>query len=240
MIELQWLVYAVIPQKWFSARRLLNDRAPHNASRGSTPLHPESMSQSLEKQIAGSNGSHPVLGARIRALRKRKALTLARLAELSGISVGHISLIERNLTHPSISALVGLAKALGVTVRWFFDEEGALHDDEYGYVVRARDRMKIRFEGGIVDELLTSKESNQLEVLCSRFPAGAESSEMISHAGEEAGVVLVGQLELWVGERHFILSEGDSFNFASSEPHRYRNPGASECVAIWVITPPSY
>ncbi|MDH5411443.1 MAG: cupin domain-containing protein, partial [Alphaproteobacteria bacterium] len=48
------------------------------------------------------------------------------------------------------------------------------------------------------------------------------------------------QLELWIDGERFLLSEGDSFNFPSSAPHRYRNPGEIESVVIWSITPPSY
>ncbi|MNR67568.1 DNA-binding transcriptional repressor PuuR [compost metagenome] len=58
--------------------------------------------------------------------------------------------------------------------------------------------------------------------------------------GHEAGVVLKGKLELWIGEQHFTLEEGDSFSFASSTPHRYRNPGDTQTELIWVVTPPSY
>lgn len=52
--------------------------------------------------------------------------------------------------------------------------------------------------------------------------------------------MLSGQFELWVGDRHFVLDAGDSFSFASSEPHRYGNPGKVETRVIWVITPPTF
>ena len=49
-----------------------------------------------------------------------------------------------------------------------------------------------------------------------------------------------GQFELWVGERHYLLAQGDSFSFNSTEPHRYGNPGDEPCKIVWVITPPTY
>ena len=65
-----------------------------------------------------------------------------------------------------------------------------------------------------------------------------ETLSGLNHA--EAGVVVSGSLELWIGERRFLLSEGDSFGFPSSVPHRYTNPGPSEAIVIWAVTPPSY
>lgn len=219
-----------------------NQNYRNNANMLSNPM-PTSNQKISKEEPAGqnmtSNPEQSFLGGRVRALRKRKGLTLVQLSDLSGISVGHISLIERNLSQPSISALMNLAKSLGVTVHWFFDGEGAALDAEQGYVVRAANRMKIRYEGGFVDELLTSKDSRQLEVLYCKIPPGAASSN-IFHEGEEAGLIISGELEMWIGDRHFLLNTGDSFNFSSTEPHRYRNPCDSECIAVWVVTPPTF
>ncbi|MNY72553.1 Cupin domain protein [compost metagenome] len=52
--------------------------------------------------------------------------------------------------------------------------------------------------------------------------------------------MLSGEFELWVGERHFRLQEGDSFSFSSQEPHRYGNPGEKDALILWVITPPTF
>ncbi|BBU44885.1 hypothetical protein PPTS312_28000 [Pseudomonas putida] len=71
-------------------------------------------------------------------------------------------------------------------------------------------------------------------------PPGTYSQQSYSHEGEEAGYLLSGSFELWVGERHFQLGEGDSFSFSSQEPHRYGNPGEVDAVVIWVITPPTF
>ena len=59
-------------------------------------------------------------------------------------------------------------------------------------------------------------------------------------AGEEAGVVVRGRLELWVDGKRFDLQPGDSFGFPSTLPHRYSNPGPDEAEVIWAITPPTY
>ncbi|WLH86879.1 helix-turn-helix domain-containing protein [Pseudomonas sp. FP2338] len=180
------------------------------------------------------------LGTRIRGLRKARGLTLTELAQLSELTAGYLSQLERNLAYPSIPALFNIARSLGVTIQWFFASEAAPAPADEGYVVRKNNRQSIRYEDGIVDQLLTPLPNHQLEMLHACFPPGTYSQQSYSHEGEEAGYVLSGTFELWVGERHFRLAEGDSFSFASSEPHRYGNPGKVNTVVIWVITPPTF
>lgn len=186
------------------------------------------------------SGEDAVLGERIRGLRKRRKMTLAQLAEAAGLSTGYISQIERNLAYPSIPALVKIARSLGVTVQWFFAGETMVPPEEHGYVVRRANRLKIQYEEGIIDELVTPKMSLQVEMIYTRLPPGADSAESYTHSGDAVGLVVSGELEIWISERHFHLHEGDSFSYASGEPHRYRNPGSREAIVIWAISPPSF
>ena len=55
----------------------------------------------------------------------------------------------------------------------------------------------------------------------------------------EGHYLIAGELEMWIGERHFHLHPGDSFRF-KGERHRWRNPGPEPAIAIWVIAPPVY
>jgi mannose-6-phosphate isomerase-like protein (cupin superfamily) len=83
--------------------------------------------------------------------------------------------------------------------------------------------------------------SGSLELLSCRFPPGGSSGEEpYTHAGEEAGAVILGRLEPWVNGRSVLLEAGDSFGFQSTLAHRYRNPGPDETEVIWAITPPSF
>lgn len=192
------------------------------------------------KPRAASAESVRFLGREIRGLRKARGYTLASLAEASGLSIGYLSLLERDLATPSINALHSISRTLGVTISWFF-EAGGTPEAERDVVVRRARRRRLDFSPGIVDELLSPSLSGALELLCSRFAPGASSGEApYTHAGEEGGVVIRGRLELWVDGQAFVLEAGDSFGFASTKPHRYRNPGPDETEVIWAITPPTY
>ena len=181
------------------------------------------------------------LGAEVKHLRKAKGLTIAQLATLTNLSVGHISQIERGVSRPSFRALLGISRALDVTISWFFPPQSEDGDDLRDIVVRAGARRTLTFKSGIRDELLSPDLGRQLELLRSVFPPRTSSgSTPYRHRGEEAGFVLKGELTLWVGARKLHLKEGDSFAFSSEEDHRYENPTDHETVVIWAITPPSY
>jgi transcriptional regulator with XRE-family HTH domain len=181
-----------------------------------------------------------LIGREIRDLRKARGVTLAAVAEASGLSVGYLSLLERDRATPSIKALHAVSRALGVTIGWFF-EAGDMPEAERDLVVRRARRRRLQYSAGVVDELLSPSLSGALELLFCRLLAGASSGdEPYSHAGEEAGIVIHGRLELWVEGRTVTLEAGDSFGFKSPLPHRFRNPGPEEAEVIWAITPPSY
>jgi mannose-6-phosphate isomerase-like protein (cupin superfamily) len=63
---------------------------------------------------------------------------------------------------------------------------------------------------------------------------------MLSHKGEEGGVVVSGKVELTVGGQTRILNVGDAYYFQSSVPHRFRNPGPEPCEIISAATPPTF
>ena len=180
-------------------------------------------------------------GSQLRELRHARSRTLAELAFASGLSVGYLSQIERGMSRPSVKALQSLAGALGVTASWFFKPSGPAIEAERDYIVRRARRRHLSFDQGVTDELLSPNLSRGIELLSCTLPPGAESgAEPYTHRGEEAGVVIQGELELWVGDRYFVLGAGDSFAFASDEPHRTRNPGSIDTVVIWAISPPTY
>ncbi|MBI2767999.1 MAG: cupin domain-containing protein [Burkholderiales bacterium] len=182
------------------------------------------------------------IGAEVRSLRKAKNLSLQELAARCGKSVGFLSQVERGLSKPTVSVLHDLATALKVHINWFFPQtEGGGNPADGGIVVRKANRRRLSFGSGISDYLLSPNLNGPLELLWSEMAPQADSGEKAyQHVGDEAGVIINGSLELWVGEQFFVLDAGDSFSFPSSTPHRYRNPGNTITEVAWVVTPPSY
>ena len=88
------------------------------------------------------------------------------------------------------------------------------------------------------DHLLSASLDGELALGISRYsPGGNSGDDLYTHRGEEAGLVLEGELELALGEKTFQLKTGDSFSFPSNIPHTFRNPGDKEAVVVWANTP---
>ncbi len=181
------------------------------------------------------------IGDEVRDLRKARDFTLAQLSQLTGLSQGYLSQIERGISNPSAKALYSISRALGVTIDWFFSPVSAGDDGLQDIVVRANQRRHLTFKSGITDQILSPNLGRKIELLQCTFPPGTASGpEPFLHQGEQAGIVVSGQLRLWIDNREVVLWTGDSFAFENDRPYRYDNPSDEETVVIWAITPPSY
>ncbi len=181
------------------------------------------------------------VGSEIRRLRKARKITLTELGSQTGLSVGYLSQIERNLSSPTVKALFDISHALGVSINWFFHESSRGSHQEEAYIVRAGRHRSIRFDAGVVDQLLNTKAVSTLEFLrCSFEPGAAPEMEPYSHEGEECGIIVAGELELTIDGVTHRLQAGDSFSFPSTMQHAYRNPGDVLTEVIWCVSPPSY
>jgi transcriptional regulator with XRE-family HTH domain len=203
-------------------------------------LVPNANTPDLEAADDAQAGLERQIGEQIRELRVIKRLTLQQLAEMVGVSVGYMSQIERNRSKLPIGTLRRICDVLGVHMSWFFPSTPSGPPEERAFIVRARNRRSMSFTGlGINEQLLSPNLSGPLELLMSTIEPGADSGEY-THEGSEAGVVIRGSMELWINGQYFLLDEGDSFSFKSTERHRCRNPGEVPTQVVWVITPPHY
>lgn len=75
-----------------------------------------------------------VIGEKVKSLRTAKEISLEELADRTGLAVEQITRIEENIDIPSLAPLVKLARALGVRLGTFLDDQ----PDEAGPVVCRR------------------------------------------------------------------------------------------------------
>lgn len=178
------------------------------------------------------------LGTRIRALRQARHLTLRDVAERAGVTESFLSQVERDVTSPSIATVQRIARALDLSIAQLFTE-----DADPGRVVRREARRKVVYPGlQSVDEFLTSNLAGRLQVILSTIePGGGTGAEPYTHdSDEEVVVVLSGVLDLWVGDEHYVLREGDALTFSSRLPHWNANHGDIPVSVLFCLTPPSY
>ena len=186
------------------------------------------------------------LGDEIRQLRKVRGVTLQQMADAIGKSVGFLSQVERNKTKPSVAALQDISEVLGVHIGWFFQPNLCPVQEEQQYVVRRKNRRRLSYSElsdteylGLHDHLLSTNLNGELALGISRYEPGASTGDdSYDHQGEEAGLVLEGQLELSIDGKKYLLEAGDSFSFKSQLKHRYANPSdTEETVVVWANTP---
>jgi len=106
------------PMEWSGERRFKND-SKRLCEREGYGNH-LSMPRRLAPQPLAAK-----VGNRIRDLREQQGLSLASLAEASGLSKGHMSSVERGLVMMTLGTVMAMARALKVPapVLLMFDEE---------------------------------------------------------------------------------------------------------------------
>ncbi len=179
-----------------------------------------------------------MIGATLRAVRRRQGMTLRQVAEAAGVTESFLSQVERDIASPSIATLRRVAVALGTSIGVLLDDVGP-----QGQLVRAADRRIVTYPGlDARDEFLTDGSGGRLQVILSVVePGGGTGPEAYSHeSDEECLIVLEGALDLWVGAEHHRLETGDAIRYPSRTPHRNENPGPDTARILFVITPPSY
>ena len=174
------------------------------------------------------------VGQRIRELRTKQGLSLRALAKLSRLSTNAISLIERGDNSPTVSSLHSLASALAVPITAFFEQQGN------GQVIHLKkDRRPMSETAGVRMENLGSGLPNQQiePFLMTIEPGGSSTSSQITHPGEEFVYVMSGTLLCMINDREYELEDGDSLLFLASQPHIYRNRGATAAQILIIFQP---
>ncbi|MET1079365.1 MAG: cupin domain-containing protein [Pseudomonas sp.] len=180
------------------------------------------------------------VGARLQSIRKLKGLSQRELAKRAGVTNSTISMIEKNSVSPSISSLKKVLAGIPMSLVEFFSLEME-QDNPTQVVYKATELIDIS-DGAVTMKLVgRAHPSRAIAFLSETYPAGADTGDaMLTHEGEEAGILLEGRLELIVGSETYILESGDSYYFESSKPHRFRNPFAEPARLISATTPANF
>lgn len=181
------------------------------------------------------------IGHKLRAIRKERGLSQRELATRAGLTNGTISLIEKNKTSPSVASLKSLLDAIPISMAEFFSTLEDAHAPKAFY--RSDELIEIAPQGpGQVSlRQLGDAENHALQVLHETYPPGADTGPgLLSHDGEEAGIVVEGEVEVTVDGQTAVLKSGDGYLFDSRLPHRFRNLGPTVCVVVSACTPPTF
>ncbi|MBP5337866.1 MAG: helix-turn-helix transcriptional regulator [Prevotella sp.] len=190
--------------------------------------------------------SQSFVGSKIKGIRETKNLSVEEVAERSGLSIEQINSIENEQNLPSLGPLIKIARALGVRLGTFLDD-----NDGLGPVVcRAADRESqstISFSNGATDArkhmeyhpLAQQKTGRHMEpFIIDINPSEEHHYQLSDHEGEEFIYVMEGQVELDYGKEKYVLNPGDSIFYDSIVKHHLHGaPGKSAKILAVVYIP---
>ncbi|HTT69827.1 MAG TPA: XRE family transcriptional regulator [Anaeromyxobacteraceae bacterium] len=177
----------------------------------------------------------PVVGANLRRLRVKRALSLEKLSKLSGVSRAMLGQIELGQSAPTINVLWKISTALGVPF------SGLIGQRQAGGVVvlRGESAKTLTSHDGSFSSraLFPFDEPRRVEFYELRLAGrGEEHADAHAPGTVENLVVSRGAVEIEVEHVRHELQQGDAIVFEADAPHVYRNPGESEAIMYLVMT----
>jgi transcriptional regulator with XRE-family HTH domain len=178
------------------------------------------------------------VGAHLKAVRTMYGLSQRELAKRAGVTNGTISLIEQNRVSPSVSSLKKVLDGVPMSLAEFFTLDLQVNPQ----VFFGRDDLTDIGDRDVSLRLVAAQRPNRaMTIMHERYrPKADTGADMLSHKGEEGGIVIAGRIELTVGAQSRVLGPGDAYYFTSAVPHRFRNFGDEHCEIISACTPPTF
>jgi len=190
--------------------------------------------------------TNTIVGKKIQGIRESKNLSVEEIAERSGLTIEQIASIENDQNLPSLGPLIKIARALGVRLGTFMDDNDALGP----VVCRAADRERnssISFSNGATDArkhmeyhpLAQQKAGRHMEPFVIDInPEETPDFQLSAHEGEEFIFVMNGEVEIVYGKEKYTLCEGDSIFYDSIVKHHVHGaPGKSAKILAVVYIP---
>jgi transcriptional regulator with XRE-family HTH domain len=164
------------------------------------------------------------VGPRLRELRRRRGMTLAGLAEETGINESTLSRLEGGMRKPTLEMLLPLAEVYAVPL------------DELVGAPRTGDpriHLKPVTRGGMTYVPLSRPGGIQAHKLLIPARSGTEP-KLRTHEGFEWVYVLAGRLRLLLGEKTVVLKPGEAAEFDTQVPH-WLGPDDERTVELLVL-----
>jgi transcriptional regulator with XRE-family HTH domain len=165
-----------------------------------------------EGKVTIEERRRPAVGGQVKRWRRERGLTLAEVAERSGLNIGYLSQIENDKALPSLTCLTAIGAALDVPIAWFLIDEVPPPR-----VVRASERTTTGGEGRRV-ERVDDNVSRGLSIVEAIAAPGARTGAH-SHAGDEHHLVLRGHFRMTQREHVVEVGPGDYVRWDGTIPH---------------------
>ena len=176
------------------------------------------------------------VGQRIALLRNAQGLSLHQLATRSDVSAAAIHKIERSSMVPTVTTLLKLGAALGVSVSYLLQEDEATSEPVQFTSANEREEVYTPHKGLSLEGITGSYRHFKMAAAVAHMASGATSGRnLLKHPGEELVHVLSGEVSFKVGGRDFRLKAGDSLHFSGDLPHHWENVTSKPANLIWFV-----
>jgi transcriptional regulator with XRE-family HTH domain len=174
------------------------------------------------------------LGARVRATRLGRSLSLAAAAGRAGVSRSMLSAVERGAKVPTVLVLDRIATALDTTIARLLGEERAARVVVLRHASQDVARDPSGWERRILSPVLPGVE---FELMRTTIGPGVDAGVFAPHArgSREYLAMERGTLQLTIDGTPYTLRAGDSVYYAGDCHHQFANPGREPCVYYLAI-----
>lgn len=178
-----------------------------------------------------------VIAKNIGTLRKKQRMTLQQLADMTGLTKGYLSKIERSQKSPPYSTLNRIARALGVDVNYLINDNGeALEDPRIVFTKKNQGKTVETVDsplGYAYQTLASGKPGKNMQPYI--IEPSFEEKAVFQHEGEEFFYILEGTHEFIYDGKTYIMEEGDSVYFDSGVPHTGRSVGKKRAKMLAIM-----
>ncbi|WKU05471.1 helix-turn-helix domain-containing protein [Micromonospora sp. HUAS LYJ1] len=165
------------------------------------------------------------VGPRLKRLRTQRGVTLAGLAEATGISKSTLSRLEAGQRRPSLELLLPIAQAHRVPL-----------DELVGAPEVGDPRVRFtprRVNGRTV--LPLTRQPGALQAWKVIIPATQTEPDPRAHEGYEWLYVLSGRLRLVLGDHDLMLDPGEAAEFDTRLPHWFGSTGGQPVEILSIL-----
>ncbi len=163
------------------------------------------------------------IGREVRAFRKQQGITVAELAETTGLSIGMLSKIENGNTSPSLTTLRTLANALSVPLTAFFrqyeEAREAVHTKAGEGVETVGSGTRAGHQYNLLGHIGSNSSGVIVEPYLITLTTQSDVFQAFQHGGIETIYMLEGEVDYRHGDEVYPLKPGDTLHFDADAPH---------------------
>ncbi len=175
---------------------------------------------------------HKLVGMNLQKIRKKRGLSLDKVADLTGVSKAMLHQIERGGSQPTVTTVWKIATGLNLSFSALIKHEetgvALVAPAEIPHITEDNGRCKAYL-------LFAFDPQTRFEILSlTLHPQGSYSSPPHHDGVLEYITVVSGQLRLHIDEEAYILPQGHAIRFSGNVSHTYANE-TNEDVVLQVV-----